>query len=155
MVTLILLFILGTCLGSFLNVVIDRIPQGDSVFFSRSRCNKCKKQIAFYDLIPIVSYLLLGGKCRYCKVRIGIRTFIIEILSGILFVIIFLLGFNLMQYIFVCTISLIIFAIAVIDAEHGVIPDKLLLLIGAISFFYIIGGLSQVFACNLHSNKKS
>ena len=146
---LILLFILGICFGSFLNVVIDRIPQKKSIFFPRSHCEKCHKKIAFYDLIPLVSFLVLQGKCRYCKARIGIRTFIIELLSGLLFIIIFLLGFNLMQYIFISAIGLIILAIAVIDAEHGVIPDKLLLMLGSISFVYIILSGSNSFLSHI------
>jgi leader peptidase (prepilin peptidase)/N-methyltransferase len=78
-------FVLGLIIGSFLNVCILRIPEGESVAKPRSRCPGCHKPVAFYDNIPVVSWLLLGGKCRHCKARISPMYPAIELLTGLLF----------------------------------------------------------------------
>ena len=67
-------FIVGACVASFINVVIDRLPKGISISKGRSRCDECKTQLKWYDLIPIVSWVLLRGRCRYCGARLaGVR----------------------------------------------------------------------------------
>src|SRR5438128_953527 len=76
-------FIVGSCWGSFTNVVIARVPEGLSVVSPRSRCPKCGTQIAAWDNIPIVSYVILRGKCRQCSVRIPWRYPFIEALAGV------------------------------------------------------------------------
>ncbi len=78
-------FLLGACLGSFLNVCIYRIPAELSVVKPRSRCPKCKSQIAWFDNIPILSWMLLGAKCRQCQVKIPFRYPGVELLTAILF----------------------------------------------------------------------
>ena len=87
-------FALGGCVGSFLNVVVYRIPRDKSLVAPPSSCPACNKHIQFYDNIPLVSWLLLGGKCRYCKARISPRYFVIELLTGLVFVGIFILYFR-------------------------------------------------------------
>jgi leader peptidase (prepilin peptidase)/N-methyltransferase len=82
-------FIVGCCVGSFLNVVIYRMPRDLSLVSPGSTCPACDKPIRFYDNIPLVSWLVLRGKCRYCKSPISPRYFIIELLSGLLFVSVF------------------------------------------------------------------
>ncbi|HND19273.1 MAG TPA: prepilin peptidase, partial [Acidobacteriota bacterium] len=83
-------FILGLCIGSFLNVVIYRVPRGESIVWGktqgRSFCPECHNIIAGYDNIPLLSYLLLGGKCRQCKAPISIQYPLVELLTGLLFV---------------------------------------------------------------------
>ena len=69
----IIFFLFGLIIGSFLNVCIFRIPVGDSIAFPPSHCGTCKKQLKPIDLVPVFSYLFLGGKCRYCKSKISIR----------------------------------------------------------------------------------
>ncbi|GIW22634.1 MAG: hypothetical protein KatS3mg068_1641 [Candidatus Sericytochromatia bacterium] len=64
---IILIFIFGSMLGSFLNVVIYRLPREKSIIYPNSKCPKCNNDIKFYDNIPILSWIILGGKCRYCK----------------------------------------------------------------------------------------
>ena len=75
----VLLFIIGACLGSFFLVVGKRLPINEDVLFSRSRCDKCKKELKWYDLIPIFSYVFLKGKCRYCGEKISPLNLIVEI----------------------------------------------------------------------------
>ncbi|MBL7106951.1 MAG: prepilin peptidase [Phycisphaerae bacterium] len=83
----------GCCIGSFLNVVIYRMPREKSIVSPPSSCPSCNKRIAFYDNIPLISWLILGGKCRNCKARISPRYFVIELLTGLTFVGIFYLFF--------------------------------------------------------------
>src|SRR5438445_4283004 len=75
-------FIFGAIVGSFLNVCIIRIPNGESVVHPPSRCPKCKAAIAFYDNIPLLSYLILRGRCRFCGARISPRYFVVELLMA-------------------------------------------------------------------------
>ncbi|MFH1370551.1 MAG: prepilin peptidase [Planctomycetota bacterium] len=87
-------FAIGGCVGSFLNVVIYRIPRDKSLIVPPSSCPACGKHIRFYDNIPFISWLLLAGKCRYCKARISPRYFVIELLTALVFVGIFMLYFR-------------------------------------------------------------
>src|SRR3989344_763347 len=79
-------FILGTIVGSFLNVCIHRIPRGDSIVAPRSRCYQCGKTIRWFDNIPLLSYILLRGKCRDCGARFSIRYWMVELITALLFV---------------------------------------------------------------------
>jgi len=88
------IFAFGCCIGSFLNVVIYRLPRDKSLITPPSACPACGKHIRFYDNIPLVSWLLLGRKCRYCKAPISPRYFIIELLTGLVFTGLFLLYFR-------------------------------------------------------------
>jgi leader peptidase (prepilin peptidase)/N-methyltransferase len=91
---LVFTFVFGCCVGSFLNVVIYRLPLDRSLIIPPSACPACGKRIAFYDNIPLVSWLLLGAKCRYCKASISLRYFVIEFLTGLVFTILFVLYFR-------------------------------------------------------------
>jgi len=88
------IFTTGCCIGSFLNVVIYRLPRGKSIVTPPSACPGCGNLIKFYDNIPLVSWLVLGGKCRKCKTKISVRYFIIELLTGCMFVGLFLLYYH-------------------------------------------------------------
>lgn len=123
---LILVFICGLILGSFLNVCIYRLPLDQSIFKPRSHCPECKNTVAGYDNIPLISYLLLGGKCRYCKKPIAIRYFLVELITGILFLLIHYIfdGPNLASITYsVLTAALIV--ITFIDFDHFIIPDNI------------------------------
>ncbi len=140
-----LLFIVGSCFGSFINVVADRIPRNESIFFGHSHCDFCKKKLKPYDMIPILSYLLLLGKCRKCGKKIPTRVFIIEVLSGLLFVLLFIFSFiNWIQYALFCAICLTAVAIALIDIDYRIISDKLLLVLGIFSIILVLGGSPNV-----------
>ncbi len=97
----IITFIYGIFIGSFLNVCIYRIPKKESVVVIRSHCMNCGKNIKWYDLVPIFSFLILGGKCRYCKTKLSAQYPLIEFLNGIGYAIIILIrGFDLVSILY-------------------------------------------------------
>lgn len=117
--------VLGAIIGSFLNVVIHRLPNEESIVFPSSRCPHCSSTIAFYDNLPVVSYLVLRGRCRACKASISPRYPAVEVLTALLFVGVAwrdgltpALGFDL---IFISAIVALIF----IDAENMILPDAI------------------------------
>ncbi|HEX8289012.1 MAG TPA: prepilin peptidase [Pyrinomonadaceae bacterium] len=116
-------FAFGAIVGSFLNVVIHRVPNEESIVFPNSACPKCKTPIKAYDNIPILSWLILGGKCRNCKEKISARYPAVEFLTALLYVLVFWqIGFNAflpVSLIFVTAIVALIF----IDAEHMILPN--------------------------------
>ena len=79
----ILVFLMGVFIGSFYNVCIYRIPKKETVVFGRSHCMSCNNEIKWYDLIPVLSYLILRGKCRYCKEKISLQYPCIELITGV------------------------------------------------------------------------
>ena len=120
-----LLFFLGAIFGSFLNVVIDRLPGGKSLLFPASHCVSCQRRLAVKDLIPVFSYLWLRGRCRYCQAALPKRILWVEIATGVLFAYLywnFGLSAELAVAVFYCCLFLVIM---VIDLEHGIIPNKL------------------------------
>ena len=84
----IIIFIMGTVFGSFYTLAVHRIPKRQDITHTHSYCPNCNHKLGFLDLIPVFSYIFLGAKCRYCKEKIRPRYFIIELLSGISFVVI-------------------------------------------------------------------
>jgi leader peptidase (prepilin peptidase) / N-methyltransferase len=119
--------VFGLVVGSFLNVVILRLPQGASISTPRSRCPNCKQLIHWYDNIPVLSYLLLRGRCRRCKKSISIRYPIIETLTGIVSVLLyFKLGLSVEWGIFLVFSSALI-ALGFIDLDHRILPDPITL----------------------------
>jgi leader peptidase (prepilin peptidase)/N-methyltransferase len=119
----IFVFIFGAIVGSFLNVVIHRVPLEESIVFPNSACPNCKKAIKPYDNLPILSWLILGGKCRSCKAKISPRYLGVELLTALLFTLTFwAIGFTAflpVALVFVATIVSLIF----IDAENMILPD--------------------------------
>lgn len=92
----IVIFIFGIIIGSFLNVCIYRIPRDESIAYPQSHCTNCNSSIKWYDLIPIISYIILKGKCRHCNQHISIRYPIVEFVTGILYVMIYVkFGFGI------------------------------------------------------------
>ena len=121
-------FILGTCIGSFLNVVIYRVPAEMSLSSPGSHCPKCKKDIPWYLNIPLVSWLLLRGKCANCFCRIPIRYFLIELLTGVLFLLVFAKVIFYHEPIAILIVyfglTMLVVTTVFIDLEHQIIPDK-------------------------------
>lgn len=143
----IIIFIIGTLFGSFYTLAVYRIPKRQDITHTHSYCPNCNHKLGFLDLIPILSYIFLGGKCRYCKQKIRPRYLILELLSGILFVIIAKLlnidiyNFNLMtiaQYCFIVLYLTFIILICGIDKENKNV-DKLVSIYGiVISILYMV-----------------
>jgi leader peptidase (prepilin peptidase)/N-methyltransferase len=119
----IFIFLFGAAVGSFLNVVVHRVPLKESIVFPNSACPQCGSVIKPYDNIPLFSWLILGGKCRDCKKQISWRYPTVELLTAIIFVLVFWqIGFTWflpVTLIFVSTIIALVF----IDAEHMILPD--------------------------------
>ncbi|MCP4050469.1 MAG: prepilin peptidase [bacterium] len=157
----------GAVFGSFFNMLIHRIPLEEDIVVKRSYCPACKHKLYFMDLIPLLSYIFLLGKCRHCKEKISIRYFICELLSTVLILICWhLLGFSFIffkTYFFLACMLVVLF----IDIEHHIIPDVIslpLIIIGAavsvyekviidaiyglvtgFSVFFIIGLLAKLY----------
>ena len=121
----VLSFVFGACIGSFLNVVIHRLPRGESLVSPRSRCPECRTTIAWYDNLPLASWLVLRGRCRHCGGKIDARYPIVELLTGLIaFGLHARWGLSLQSLVgfyFACTLL----AIAYIDLDFGTIPDVL------------------------------
>lgn len=114
----------GLIIGSFLNVVVLRWEkEGESPWLGRSHCMSCGAQIAWYDNIPLVSWVVLGGRCRQCKARISIQYPLVEALAAVLFAFIAASGVPLPQAIFLCTVASLLIIIAVYDLRSTYIPD--------------------------------
>ncbi len=125
MIPRIVAFLFGSIIGSFLNVCIHRMPLGESVVWPSSHCPHCKKRIPAYDNIPFLSFLLLGGRCRFCKERISWRYPFVELLTAWLFVAL-LNHFGLTFSFFLAAVfcgGLIIATF--IDIDHRIIPDEI------------------------------
>ena len=124
MIEKIFVFIFGSIVGSFLNVCIYRLPLEQSIVRPRSYCPRCKKTIFWYDNIPLISYLILLGRCRFCKQKISPRYFLIEFITAGVFLIFYNrygLGFDFIFYtLFVCALIVATF----VDIQHRIIPDE-------------------------------
>jgi leader peptidase (prepilin peptidase) / N-methyltransferase len=121
------IFFFGLSFGSFLNVCIYRLPLGLSVVTPRSACPACKHGIAFYDNLPVLSWLILRGRCRHCQARISARYLFIELLTGAMFVACYAyfgLTFATLKY---CGFGFLLLGLIFTDAETKLLPDKLTL----------------------------
>jgi leader peptidase (prepilin peptidase) / N-methyltransferase len=123
----ILALLFGLLIGSFLNVCIHRWPRGRSVVRPRSHCVRCRKIIAWYDNIPVVSYVLLGGKCRHCGKRISPRYPTVELLTGLLWFFFVWKGGLSVASIKMCVFSAMQVALLFTDLEKRILPDELTL----------------------------
>jgi len=113
----------GAIIGSFLNVVIHRVPREESIVFPHSRCPSCGNVIAFYDNIPVLSYLALLGKCRSCRAPISIRYPAVELLTALLFVAVTWHDGLTVPLPFDLIFAAALMALVFIDAEHMILPN--------------------------------
>lgn len=116
-------FVFGAVVGSFLNVCIYRIPAGSSIATPSSHCPHCKKPIRFYDNIPILSYLVLRGRCRRCNEKISIIYPAVEALTALISLSLFLKYGPSLQYLIAFLFASALIVITFIDLEHQIIPD--------------------------------
>jgi leader peptidase (prepilin peptidase)/N-methyltransferase len=117
------LFSLGAIVGSFLNVCIVRLPKRESLIRPSSHCPHCNEPIRFYDNIPIISYILLAGKCRHCKNRISLRYPVVEGLTGLMTVALFMRYGPTVEFLLLLLFSAALLVITFIDLDHQIIPD--------------------------------
>ena len=150
----IIFFIFGLIIGSFLNVVIFRLNT-KKTFSGRSKCLSCQKELSWYELFPVFSFLILGGRCKGCKTKISWQYPLVELVTGIIFACLFLKFQDVFYFqpnFFAGTISYyagmfsLLVIIAVYDLRHKIIPDSLVLIFGILSFiglfFFSISGLN-------------
>lgn len=140
-------FLIGITFGSFFTLAVYRIPLGKDITHERSFCPNCNHKLGFLDLIPIFSYIFLGGKCRYCKQKIRPRYLLLELLSGIVFV---LFAFSIKMNIFALSVPKIVylvfgllyiaglFIISGIDKEKIQIQNELIIYLTIVQTMYII-----------------
>ncbi len=134
-------FFFGAAVGSFLNVVIHRVPNEESIVFPNSACPKCKSPIKPYDNIPILSWLILRGKCRNCAEPISYRYPAVEVLTGSLWLLAaWQLGFTPMLAVAFVFVSVIV-ALMFIDAEHMILPNVI-----TYPFFVFVIAVRLIFA---------
>ena len=124
-------------------MLIDRIPKEESILRGRSHCDKCKKTLKWYDLIPLLSFIILKGKCRYCSTPLSFYYPVVELTTGILFVVVlFFVGsinvinfINFIFYLFLIGSFIVIFFA---DLKYGIIPDKIIFPAIAVAFLYFL-----------------
>ena len=129
----VIVFLYGIIIGSFLNVVILRVPRGESIVKVRSHCENCGYQLKWFDLIPIFSYLALGGKCRQCKTKISAQHLVMEVLNGILYVSTFFIAGVSLHTCLLCLLFSALLALSIIDFKTYEIP---------VGFQYVIFALA-------------
>lgn len=122
-INVVLIFILGLIVGSFSNVCIYRIPRNESIIYPASHCPKCHSKIKPVDNIPLLSYILLKGRCRNCKSKISIQYPIVEFLTGLIYLIVYLIyGLSIQSLIYIILSSALVI-IAFIDLNEQIVPD--------------------------------
>lgn len=143
----IIIFLIGITFGSFYTLAVYRIPKGEDIVHTHSYCPNCNHKLGFLDLIPVFSYIFLGGKCRYCKKGIRPRYLILEIISGLFFVTVaYLLKLsiydlqilNVIEYTFLTLYFTFIILIAGIDKENNKINNSVLIYGIIVSIMYMI-----------------
>jgi leader peptidase (prepilin peptidase)/N-methyltransferase len=136
----VLIFILGLIVGSFSNVCIYRIPKNESIIYPASHCPKCRSKIKPVENIPLLSFILLKGRCRNCKSKISIQYPIVELLTGLTYLIIYLIyGLSIQTLVYIILSSALII-IAFIDLNEQIVPDVISLpgiVIGFIISFFV------------------
>ena len=142
-------FIIGTIFGSFYNVVGYRIPKGESIVFPPSHCTKCNHKLGPLELIPIFSYMFLGGKCKNCKDKISCFYPIFEFTSGLLFALSYIIfGLSLNTLLAIVFISMLLIII-ISDYQTMIIPDSILIVFGVLILlikYFIVGYPSIVYS---------
>ena len=144
-----IVLIFGLVIGSFLNVVIDRVPGKEDIVVKRSYCDRCRKKIKWYDLIPLLSFVLLKRRCRYCREKISWQYPLVELAAGALFLGTFTrfsyldLSFANIVFLSFFLYSLsVLLVIFVTDIKYLIVPDKILLPAIFISILVSLAGLS-------------
>ena len=136
-----MVFVLGLVIGSFLNVCIYRIPNDKSIISPPSSCTTCNERIKWYDLVPVLSYLALRGKCRNCGEKISPRYMLIELLTGVLFLLCFLVFGLSWQFLAYIILTGILITITFIDIDFQIIPDPIMIFGLVAGLIFVIAGV--------------
>jgi prepilin signal peptidase PulO-like enzyme (type II secretory pathway) len=141
MVEIILVLLFGLCFGSFATLAIYRLPRGDGIVAGRSRCPNCLTSLAARDLIPVLSWLLQKGRCRYCKTHFSSRYPLIELATASLFIITYLMHGISLASVLLMLMSVPLIVMVMVDLEHMIIPDEvhLALLVLALGYHAVVG----------------
>ena len=139
----IIIFLYGITIGSFLNVCICRLPKKENIVTIRSHCTSCGYQLKWYDLIPLFSWLALGGRCRKCKSKISVQYPIIEALNGVLWLTIFFVCGISIETALYCVMASALLALSVIDFRTYEIPFGFNLMIAALGLIRVLTDLSN------------
>lgn len=134
----VVIFLYGIVIGSFLNVCILRIPLKENIAKRRSHCMKCGYQLAWYDLVPLFSYLFLRGKCRKCKTHISLQYPLVEALNGVLYVLVFLVNGWSIDSVIYCLLTSALITLSVIDFRTYEIPFGINLFILALGLIHLV-----------------
>ena len=134
----VLIFIFGTIIGSFLNVVILRYNTGNSVLKGRSRCFACGKTLKWYELVPVFSFLAQKGRCRKCKAKISRQYILVEIITGGLFALIFYIQHSIFNILYLWAMAGLLIIISVYDLRHLIIPNLFVWLFNFLAFFFML-----------------
>jgi len=132
---LVFILLIGLVLGSFVNVIIWRVPKGLTLA-GRSFCPNCRRKINWFDNIPLLSFVLLKGKCRNCKKKISRRYPLVELLFGIVTVLLYLKFGLTLEFLFYVLLSIVLVSIFIIDLTHQIIPDELVFFGIAVCFLF-------------------
>ncbi|MEA3455078.1 MAG: prepilin peptidase [Campylobacterota bacterium] len=135
-ILIVMMFVLGAAIGSFLNVVIYRIPEGESIVFPSSQCQSCHTPLKWYHNIPIFSWIFLGGKCGFCKEPISKQYPFVELITGLIFAVLFLKLGLVWHLPFVFASFAALFALVMIDFKYFAVPDS-------VNFFALAMALIQ------------
>lgn len=131
-------FLFGLCFGSFLNVVIYRLPLGISIIFPNSCCPNCKENISWYNNIPLLSFVLLGGKCSNCKSKISFLYPFVEFLTAVITLIIFVKFGMTLEFFANTLVIYLLIALSFIDFKYKAVPDQLLMMVFLASIFAVL-----------------
>lgn len=135
-----LVVIIGLCIGSFLNVVIYRVPREESIAYPPSHCTNCGYKLRTLDLIPILSYLFLKGRCRNCREKISIQYPLIELLNGVMYLLLYL-KFNIsIEFLFYAILASSLIVISVIDLETKDVYSSISIFVLVIAILYLLSG---------------
>lgn len=137
-ILLVFIFMVGLLIGSFLNVIILRLPINESIIFPASNCPKCKNRLKVLDLFPIFSYIFLGGRCRFCKKSISIQYPLIEFLNSMLYVLLLIKFEITYEFFLYSSLISILIVISIIDYKYYIIPDSLNLSILVLAVLFIL-----------------
>ncbi len=125
--TVSLVFLFGLCVGSFLNVLIDRLPKGESVLWTRSHCDYCGKRLRWFELIPVVSYVVQAGRCLRCGKHLSIQYPLVELISGVGLLSVFSLSPSLLLTVSASLFYSSLLVIFVSDLKYHIIPDSMVM----------------------------